>query len=410
MIRIGEVAERVGVTPRTIRYYEEIGLLPGGARVKGAHRLYDDNDVERLTELTRLRDLLNLSLDELKELVEAEEARAVLRRRLNETDSDDERVEIIEAALPYIDRQLDLVRRQRASWRSSRATSPNAASARSGVCASCHGDARCPPRPRRPARGRGRARSNSPRATAPSPPAAKSAARPRSAGRSRAPASSSGTPSASTRRELAVARVATGAYAVARELECTVDRGHPPASSTMRTPLRSAISCACPNSPKPVTSVTAFGANGRSTSAARLFSVASTDRRRAAHVAPLRAASTSAGAERLRQEERVAGLRAALRPDAVRVHGADDGEPVLRLVVADRVAAGEQRAGCAHLLVRGGEDRGQHLVRQLLRERGDRQREQRRAAHREDVVQRVRRGDRARTPPDRRRAAGRSRA
>ena len=113
MIRIGEVAERVGVTPRTIRYYEEIGLLPGGSRIKGAHRLYDDNDVERLTELTRLRDLLNLSLEELKELVEAEEARAVLRRRLSETDSDEERVEIIETALPYIDRQLDLVRRQR---------------------------------------------------------------------------------------------------------------------------------------------------------------------------------------------------------------------------------------------------------------------------------------------------------
>lgn len=113
MIRIGEVAERVGVTPRTIRYYEEIGLLPGGSREKGAHRLYDDADVERLTELTRLRDLLNLSLDELKELVEAEEARAVLRRRLQATDSDEERVEIIETALPYIDRQLELVRRQK---------------------------------------------------------------------------------------------------------------------------------------------------------------------------------------------------------------------------------------------------------------------------------------------------------
>jgi MerR family transcriptional regulator, repressor of the yfmOP operon len=113
MIRIGEVAERAGTTPRTIRYYEEIGLLPGGERRKGAHRLYDDADVERLTELTRLRDLLNLSLDELKELVEAEEARAVLRRRLKETESDEERVEIIEAALPYIDRQLDLVRRQK---------------------------------------------------------------------------------------------------------------------------------------------------------------------------------------------------------------------------------------------------------------------------------------------------------
>ena len=69
MIRIGEVAERTGLTPRTIRYYEEIGLLPGpAARRKGEHRAYDDSDVERLSELTRLRDLLNLSLEELKQL------------------------------------------------------------------------------------------------------------------------------------------------------------------------------------------------------------------------------------------------------------------------------------------------------------------------------------------------------
>jgi len=60
MIRIGEVAERVGTTPRTIRYYEEIGLLPGGQRRKGSHRVYDDDDVERLLELKRLRDLLNV--------------------------------------------------------------------------------------------------------------------------------------------------------------------------------------------------------------------------------------------------------------------------------------------------------------------------------------------------------------
>ena len=114
LLSIGDVARRSGRTASSIRYYEEIGLLPGGSRIKGTHRLYDDNDVERLAELTRLRDLLNLSLEELKELVEAEEARAVLRQRLNETDSDAERVQIIEAALPYIDRQLDLVRRQKA--------------------------------------------------------------------------------------------------------------------------------------------------------------------------------------------------------------------------------------------------------------------------------------------------------
>ena len=113
MIRIGEVAERTGVTPRTIRYYEEIGLLTGGKRRKGEHRAYDDTDVERLQELTRLRDLLNLSLDGLKLLLEAEEARASLRRRFNETESDSERLRILQAALPHVDTQLELVRRRK---------------------------------------------------------------------------------------------------------------------------------------------------------------------------------------------------------------------------------------------------------------------------------------------------------
>ncbi|MBV8478734.1 MAG: MerR family transcriptional regulator [Actinobacteria bacterium] len=111
MIRIGEVAERTGLTPRTIRYYEEIGLLPPPSeRRKGEHRAYDDGDVERLNELKRLRDLLNIPLDELKELLEAEEARAAIRKQFRETDSDDERVRLLDAALPHVDTQLELVR------------------------------------------------------------------------------------------------------------------------------------------------------------------------------------------------------------------------------------------------------------------------------------------------------------
>jgi DNA-binding transcriptional MerR regulator len=112
-MRIGAVAERTGVTPRTIRYYEEIGLLAGGERRKGEHRSYDETDIERLQELTRLRDLLNLSLDGLKQLIEAEEARAALRRAWHETDSPSERLRIVEAALPHIETQLELVRRRK---------------------------------------------------------------------------------------------------------------------------------------------------------------------------------------------------------------------------------------------------------------------------------------------------------
>ncbi|MDX6467700.1 MAG: MerR family transcriptional regulator, repressor of the yfmOP operon [Gaiellaceae bacterium] len=113
MIRIGEVAERSGVTPRTIRYYEEIGLLTGGKRRKGEHRAYDETDVERLLELRRLRDLLNLSLDELKVLLEAEEAREGLRRRFDASESDRERLRLVEAALPHVETQLELVRRRK---------------------------------------------------------------------------------------------------------------------------------------------------------------------------------------------------------------------------------------------------------------------------------------------------------
>ena len=115
-LRIGEVAQRVGVTPRTIRYYEELGLLgSGSAREKGSHRTYAENDVTRLQELIRLRDLLGLTLEELVELAEAEEARAALRGRWEEDPSEEERLRIVEEAVRLVERQLALVRSRQAT-------------------------------------------------------------------------------------------------------------------------------------------------------------------------------------------------------------------------------------------------------------------------------------------------------
>jgi MerR family transcriptional regulator, repressor of the yfmOP operon len=114
-LRIGQVAELTGTTPRTIRYYEELGLLaPSSDREPGTHRVYEQADVERLQELLRLRRVLGLSLDELSELSAEEAARAA---RVKEWHSGVEdpvrRREILEEGMRYAQLQLDLVRRRR---------------------------------------------------------------------------------------------------------------------------------------------------------------------------------------------------------------------------------------------------------------------------------------------------------
>ena len=115
-LRIGDVARLVGTTPRTIRYYEEIGLLPESLqRPSGRHRMYTPAEVERLREVMRLKDLLGVSLEELKTLLTAEEARAEVRAQLRRHDVDPaRRRELLTEALGHIDRQLELVRHRAA--------------------------------------------------------------------------------------------------------------------------------------------------------------------------------------------------------------------------------------------------------------------------------------------------------
>jgi MerR family transcriptional regulator, repressor of the yfmOP operon len=78
-------------------------------RAKGSHRVYGEADVLRLEELIRLRDLLGLSLDEVVEIAEAEEARSALRGRWEDSTSNAERARIVDAAIPLVTRQLELV-------------------------------------------------------------------------------------------------------------------------------------------------------------------------------------------------------------------------------------------------------------------------------------------------------------
>jgi DNA-binding transcriptional MerR regulator len=70
LMHIGEVVERTGLSHRTIRYYEEVGLLKPAGRTEGGFRLYDEAGVERLLLIMPMKPL-GFSIDEIRELLTA---------------------------------------------------------------------------------------------------------------------------------------------------------------------------------------------------------------------------------------------------------------------------------------------------------------------------------------------------
>jgi MerR family transcriptional regulator, repressor of the yfmOP operon len=106
LLRIQEVADLVGLTPRSIRYYEEVGLLEPAARSEGAYRLYDPDDLARLQFIKGLRDDAGFSLAEIGRLLEDETARAANRQRFRESRSTIERRAVLRDGIERIDRQV----------------------------------------------------------------------------------------------------------------------------------------------------------------------------------------------------------------------------------------------------------------------------------------------------------------
>ena len=112
LLRIQEVAADTGLTPRTIRYYEELGLLAPAARSEGAYRLYDAEDLERLRFIRGLRDDAGFSLSEIGQLLEDEAARARNRATFRASQDTAEKRAILEDALGRVDRQVGSLRRK----------------------------------------------------------------------------------------------------------------------------------------------------------------------------------------------------------------------------------------------------------------------------------------------------------
>jgi DNA-binding transcriptional MerR regulator len=110
LLRIQEVASELGLTTRSIRYYEELGLLKPAARSEGAYRLYDTDDVDRLRFIKGLRDDAGFSLGEIGQLLEDEAARERNRERFRLTTDPSMRAALLEESLARVDRQIASLR------------------------------------------------------------------------------------------------------------------------------------------------------------------------------------------------------------------------------------------------------------------------------------------------------------
>jgi MerR family transcriptional regulator, copper efflux regulator len=95
-MRIGDLTERAGVTPRTVRYYESIGLMPPGEREGPGQHYYTEETLDRLRKIGQLKKL-GLSLDEIRDIIDfyftdpsgilpKQKILAILRQHLAETD------------------------------------------------------------------------------------------------------------------------------------------------------------------------------------------------------------------------------------------------------------------------------------------------------------------------------------
>jgi DNA-binding transcriptional MerR regulator len=112
LLRIGEVARRCGVSTRTLRWYEETGLLQPVSSTEGGFRLYDESVVDRVQRILRLRDSVHFTLEEIRDTLDADDR---VRALWNTAGGDPaERIDVVDQYLAALDRQQELVLAKRA--------------------------------------------------------------------------------------------------------------------------------------------------------------------------------------------------------------------------------------------------------------------------------------------------------
>jgi DNA-binding transcriptional MerR regulator len=102
-LRIGQVADELGVSCRTVRYYEQLGLVKPSAHTKGGERRYSTDDVERLRRIRQLQELMGFGLDEIRQILIAEDRLDKVRSEYLAGTSPKRRRELVDEAIEIND-------------------------------------------------------------------------------------------------------------------------------------------------------------------------------------------------------------------------------------------------------------------------------------------------------------------
>jgi DNA-binding transcriptional MerR regulator len=119
---IEQVAAQTGLTKRTLRYYEEVELLPPTGRTEGNYRRYTPDDIERLERIKNLRDLLGFSLADIRKILEAEDERQQIKVAYRQETEAAAKVAQLDRADAIIRRQLEIVEEKIVGLEQMRAT------------------------------------------------------------------------------------------------------------------------------------------------------------------------------------------------------------------------------------------------------------------------------------------------
>ncbi|GAB4226584.1 MAG: heavy metal-responsive transcriptional regulator [Stanieria sp.] len=114
MLKIGQVAQKLGLNPQTLYFYERIGLMKSPQRTEAGYRIYEDEDLERLLFITRAK-ALGLTLEEIKQLLTLKEGKnlfceEVYNRLSNKMEQIEKQIEQLQALKAELLPLLELCR------------------------------------------------------------------------------------------------------------------------------------------------------------------------------------------------------------------------------------------------------------------------------------------------------------